>query len=412
MKQKSAPHNYAVFVARQPIFNRHKELYGYEILFRNGFENFYNSLDPDASTSRTLINSFLVIGTDSLTGGKRAFINFTEATLKTSIASFFPKEVLTVEILETVSITPEIISITKKLKSMGYKIALDDFVLSDEYRELLPYADIIKIDFLNTTTFERLQILNEVSRFNTRLLAEKIETYEDFHEALSMGYSYFQGFFFSKPEIIESKDIPIYKLNYLEILQQIHKEDVDFGKLEDIIKRDVSLSFKLLKFINSAAFGFASEIASIKHALALLGIREFKNWLSFIVLHSIAQDKPQELIVTSLIRAKFAELLASSSQFSTHTSECFLMGLFSLVDAFFDKSKKEILMQLPLTGDIKNAIMDMESPYSGIYKFITAYEKGDWEIVNKLSKQLQFPPEQITQSYRKAIEWANAFFMH
>jgi EAL and modified HD-GYP domain-containing signal transduction protein len=412
MKQKVQPHNFAIFVARQPIFNRHKELFGYEILFRNGFENFYNALDADVSTSKTLINSFLVIGTDSLTGGRRAFINFTETTLKTNLAYFFPKEVLTIEILETVPITSEIIAIAKKLKSQGYKIALDDFVFSDEYRELLPFADIIKVDFLNTTTYERLQIHNETSHLNIKLLAEKIETYEDFHEALSLGYVYFQGYFFSQPEIIESRDIPVYKLNYLEILQQIHKDDVDFGKLEEIIKRDVSLSFKLLKFINSAAFGFASQIGSIKHALSLLGIREFKNWLSFVVLHSIAQDKPQELIVTSLIRAKFAELLASSSQFKAVASECFLMGLFSLVDAFFDKEKKEIFGQLPLADEIKNAILYNKGPYSGIFRFITAYEKGNWEQVNKISHELQMPPEQIAQSYRKAIEWANKFFVH
>lgn len=412
MKQKVQPYNYTIFVARQPIFNRHKELFGYEILFRNGFENFYNSLDSDASTSKTLINSFLVIGTDSLTGGRRAFINFTETTLRTNLANFFPKEVLTIEILETIPITSEIIAIAKNLKSRGYKIALDDFVFSDEYRELLPFADIIKVDFLNTTTYERVQIHNETSHLNIKLLAEKIETYEDFHAALGLGYSYFQGYFFSQPEIIESRDIPVYKLNYLEILQQIHNDDVDFGKLEEIIKRDVSLSFKLLKFINSASFGFASQIGSIKHALALLGIREFKNWLSFVVLHSIAQDKPQELIVTSLIRAKFAELLASSSQFKAAASECFLMGLFSLVDAFFDKEKKEIFEQLPLADEIKNAILHNKGPYSGIFQFITAYEKGNWELVNKISQELQIPAEQITQTYRKAIEWANTFFVH
>ncbi len=411
MKQKPNKQNFSIFVARQPIFNRYKELYGYEILFRNGFDNFYNALDSDLSTSKILINSFLVIGTDSLTGGRRAFINFTEQTLKTNLAYFFPKEVLIVEILETVPITDEIIAIARKLKSQGYKIALDDFVFSDEYSELLPYADIIKVDFLNTTTFERIQIHNAISRFNIKLLAEKIETHEDFHEALSLGYSYFQGYFFSKPEIIESKDIPIYKLNYLEILQQIHKEDVDFGKLEEIIKRDVSLSFKLLKFINSASFGFSSQIGSIRQALSLLGIREFKNWLSFVVLHSIAMDKPQELIVTSLIRAKFAELLATPSYLKSNASECFLMGLFSLVDAFFDKDKKEILPELPLADNIKNAILDNEGPYADVYQFITAYEKGNWEMVNTLSHDMQIPAQQVAQAYRTSIEWANAFFL-
>lgn len=411
MKNKSKP-QHSVFVARQPIFNRHKDLYGYEILFRNGFDNFYNEMDHEKSTSRTLINSFLVLGTNSLTGGRRAFINFTESTLRSNSAYFFPKEILTIEILETVPVTPEIVSIAKKLKSHGYKIALDDFVFSEQYRQLLPLADIIKVDFLSTTVYERIQINNEISHQNVKLLAEKIETYEEFHEALTLGYTYFQGFFFSRPEIIQSKDIPVYKLNYLEILRQIHKEDVDFGKLEEIIKRDMSLSFKLLKFINSASFGFSSQIGSIKQALALLGMLEFKNWLSFIILHSIAQDKPQELIVASLIRAKFAELLADHANDKTFSSECFLMGLFSLVDAFFDKDKTQILNDLPLADNIKRAIISNEGPYSPIYQFITAFEKGNWEKVTQLSPELALPTQQIAQSYRNAIEWANEFFIH
>ncbi len=403
----SLPGAKGTFIARQPIFDRHKRVYGYELLFREGFDNFYKTIDGDYASSQTILSSFLLFGMDSITGGKRGFINFTKNLLENETASIFPRELLTIEILETVKPTEEIISKCKKLKKAGYMIVLDDFVFFEEYRPLLKIADIIKIDFRKITPESDRVILSLAEEYPVKLLAEKIETHREYQQAVDNGYSYFQGYFFSRPEIIEGKDIPVYKMNFLAILQEVHSRDFEYDHLENIIKRDVSLSYKLLKFINSAAFGFTSKIHSIKQALTLLGIDEFRKWISLIALSGMGNDKPEELVVTSIIRARFAEELALKSGMKDISSDLFLMGMFSLIDAFMDKPKKTILDDLNLDDDIKNALVGQPGPFTDYYKLMLLHEKGEWDPIEPLADRLELDEEVIAVSYLQAVEWAN-----
>ena len=401
------PEAKGTFIARQPIFDRHKRVYGYELLFREGFDNFYKTIDGDYASSQTILSSFLLFGMDSITGGKRGFINFTKNLLENETATIFPRELLTVEILETVKPTDEIISKCKKLKKTGYMIALDDFVFHEKYRPLLEIADIIKIDFRKITPESHSVILELADQYPVKLLAEKIETHQEYQHAVDNGYAYFQGYFFSRPEVIEGKDIPAYKMNFLAILQEVHSRDFEYDHLESIIKRDVSLSYKLLKFINSAAFGFTSKIHSIKQALTLLGIDEFRKWISLIALSGMGNDKPEELVVTSIIRARFAEELALKSGMKDISSDLFLMGMFSLIDAFMDKPKKTILDDLNLDDDIKNALTGQPGPFTDYYKLMLLHEKGDWDPIEPLADRLELDEEVISVSYLQAVEWAN-----
>ncbi|MEN6411469.1 MAG: HDOD domain-containing protein [Veillonellales bacterium] len=402
-----------VHVARQPIFDRSLNVFGYELLFRSNFINAYDGLDGDKATHSVITNSFLLISRETLTNGKKAFINFTANSIKNNIPSMLPENLVVVEILENVIPDEEIIAACRKLKHSGYILALDDFVFQPEYEPLLELADIIKVDFRITPPKERAELIQRLQSYSVKLLAEKVETFDEFKEALQMGYSYFQGYFFCKPVVVSGKTLPEYKANYLQILKELNQPQLDFSQLEAIIKRDVSLSYKLLKFINSALFGFKNPIHSLRQALILLGQKELTKWMSLITLNGIANHKPGELILESLIRARFAEMLAATFQLRQRMSDAFLMGLLSHIDALLDRPLQEILDELSLDEEIKQALLAKgHTPFSRLYQLILAYEKGDWTLYTAYAKEMQMDERKILNSYRESLVWAHDLIMY
>ncbi len=399
-----------IHVARQPIFDRNLKLYAYELLFRSGFSEFYDQSDGDLASSKTIMNSFLLFGLESLTGGRMAFINFTRKLLVGEVATIFPREQLGVEILETIAPDEEVIAACKRLKNAGYTIVLDDFIFKPELQRFVDMADIIKLDFRISGVRERQSLISQLGHDRVRFLAEKIETQEEFSEALTMGFSYFQGYFFARPEIISGKDIPGYKLNYLQMLREVHKSDADFGELEDIIKRDVSITYKLLRLINSAAFGFSTKIQSIKQALTLLGLKEFSKWVSLIALSGMGDDKPEELVLTSMSRARFCELIAPRIGMRDKSSDLFLTGMFSMLDAFIDQPMKEILNDLPLSEEIKTALLEGKNVYRTVLETAISYEKGDWEALSGLRASLGLDEDEFPPIFHSSIGWASRIF--
>ncbi len=395
-------------VARQPIFDREEEVYGYELLYRDGVDNAYNSdVDGDEATSQVLSNSFLTIGIDEVTGGKRAFINFTGNLLKDQTPVMFDNQIIVIEVLETVKPTEEIIAACRELKEQGYILALDDFVFSSEYISLLKLADIIKVDFLNTDKETRRKLVKIANKLDLELLAEKVETREEFETAVETGYSYFQGYFFSKPVLLKGKDLPTYPGNYLHALQEINRSEPDIDKVAEAISRDVSLSYKLLQLINSAAFMVRNEVDSIKNALMLLGIDEVEKWLNLMVVREIGKDKAQEVVRISLIRAKFAELIAERIGEQNRKSEFFMMGLFSLMDVLMNRSLGEILKELPIAKSIKRSLRGMPGTMKDVYELVVAYEKGNWEQFSTYTSQLELAEEEGGELFLKAIDWSN-----
>jgi c-di-GMP-related signal transduction protein len=397
------------FVARQPIFDGNKKIFGYELLFRHGLENFFDeTLDKDFASSKVLFDSFFLFDLNQLTRGKRAFLNFTERVLLSEVVNAFPKDSIIIELLENIEPTPEIIAVCKTLKSKGYLLALDDFQYHPRFLPLLQLADIIKVDFLTTPEADRRHIIQQGGEKKI-YLAEKVETLEEYRRAKEMGYTYFQGYYFSKPVIVAGKEIPSHKLNLVRILKEIHQVDMDFNQLGKIIQRDVSLSYKLLRFINSASFGFYNEIHSIRHALNLLGVLEFKKWISLVLLSQMGDDKPNELMINSLIRAKFCEFTAESIGYREKKSDFFLMGLFSLIDAFLDRPMAEILQELPISPDVKLAIQNPE--HQGIpnqvLHLIRNYEKSQWDTVSQLAMRLKIAEPEVLAHYLASIKWAN-----
>jgi EAL and modified HD-GYP domain-containing signal transduction protein len=244
---------------------------------------------------------------------------------------------------------------------------------------LLDITDIVKVDFQSTTRHTQRSIPDHLGNKSVRCLAERVETEEDYYVAQEMGYSYFQGYFFEKPDSKSGENIPSDKMNSLRILKEINRTDINIGRLEEIFKQDVTLSYKLLRYINSSYFGFPGEIRSIRHALSLLGSKESTKWLSVIALSSMGADKSEELVVSSLFRANLCESLAAILGMADKASELFLVGLFSLLDAFLCHPLQDILSELPLTRDVRNALLGNTSPLLPVYRLVTAYEKGDWE---------------------------------
>ena len=399
-----------VFVARQPIFTSTQKLFGYELLFRDSYENVYSADDGDQATSDVICNSFFAIGMDTLTGGKRAFINFTENLLKKEIPLLLPKNLVVVEILETVEPTLDVIAACEKLKQAGYMIALDDFVFQSPFTPLLELADIIKVDFLTTKGHDRKRVINHVGGKTVKFLAEKVETRADFEQAAELGYSYFQGNFFSKPVVLKGNTVSTNKVNQLRVLKVLHeldKENFNFATIENFIMYDVSLSYQLLRFINSAAFCLTSEICSVKHALVLLGKNEIMKWVSLIVMRTVGDADTDGILVISLVRAKLCELISGKSGLKQRESESFMMGMFSLIDVFIGRPLKNILAEMPISKDIKGALLGKQNPFREVYDLALAYERADWEVVTRIAAALGIEEGEIPDIYKSALEWAD-----
>lgn len=395
-----------VYLARQPIFNKNRKLYGYELLYRNSQINSFNCSDGDKASTDVMINSFHLFGIQNITGGKRAFINFTDNLLKEGIATLFPKKDLVIEILETVQPCADIIISCNDLKNKGYTLALDDFVFSEEYMPLIAMADIIKVDFMSTAPQVCQSLVKSLKNRSIKFLAEKIETNEEFEKAKRWGYSLFQGYFFSKPVILSVHDVSPIKLNYLQLIQRANAPEFDFEQIADIVQRDLSLSYKLLRMVNSVAFGLRNRIKSVRQALVMLGAKEIKKWVSLIAIRGIGDDHPEEIITTSLVRARFLEQLSVEYDKSINHDACFLTGLFSTLDVLMNRPMTEILKEIAITDDIVEALIHNEGRMGQAYRLILAYEKADWGQVTALCATLGCDQSKVSDIYLEALTWS------
>ena len=400
------------FVARQPIFDPHQKVYAYELLFRSGMDNFFDASDPDQASTSVIVDSLLLMGMEKLTGGDRAFINCTRNVLIKGYAALLPKDKVVVEILESVEPDDEVVGACLRLKRAGFMLALDDFIYEERLEPLLPLVDFVKIDFRETTEMDRRALVEKLSPRGIKMVAEKVETRSGLQQASEMGYTYFQGYFFSKPEIVVAQDIPGYKLNYLRVLQAVNQPEINLVELENIIKLEASLTYKLLRYLNSAFFGFRTEIRSIHHALALLGEEELKKWASLIAMAAMGADKPPELVVSVIVRAVFCESLAPRIGMMNRSNDLFLLGMMSLIDAVLDRPLPEILEKMPISHEVKEALLGVENRFRDVYETVIAYEAADWRSFAEKARKLNLDEETVPDLYLKSVEWAkNTFHM-
>ena len=344
------------YLARQPILDRDREVFAYELLFRDGIQNSCQIQNLEYASTSTLDTSFL-IGLEKITEGRRMFVNCPRDFLVQGYISLFPRDTVVAEILETVPPDEEVIEACQRLKQDGFLIALDDFVDDPKWAPIVALADFIKVDFRLTDRMEQRSLAARYARKGIRMLAEKVETPEEFSAGLQMGYSLFQGYFFCRPEIMQHHDLPAFKLAYLELLQAATAPEFNFEVLASKIKQEASLTFRLLRYLNSAAFGLRLEIRSIPHALSLLGERELRKWIAVVSVGVMADGKPGELMVVPLVRGRFCELLAPFAGMGDQTNDLFLLGLLSVMDAILDQPLETILAEMPVRQEIKQALL-------------------------------------------------------
>ncbi|MEI5908689.1 HDOD domain-containing protein [Bacillus spongiae] len=407
-----------VYVARQPIMDRDEKCVAYELLYRNRHIDVYHHENGDKATADVLVNSFINMGIDTVTNGKPCFINFTEEMLHFDFASIFSPDKMFIEILEEITPSQKLIDTVIKLRKQGYRVALDDFVLDVQNPlsvELLKNANIVKVDFHDTTKKQRQLIERLANAFNTLLLAEKIETREQYLEAKKAGYHYYQGYFFSKPVLIKSNDIPVNFYSYIQVIQQLSTKEPDISKIAKYIEQDLSLSHKLLKLINSPAFKTTKTIKSIQQGIVLIGLNELQKWISILAVREQwggSNYLSEELLRMCLTRGKLCESIGKKLLGNEGSSSCFLLGMFSLMDTVLQTPMKKILEDLPLDEEIKDALNGKDNLLHHILQAVKSCESGEWDYVESFISTYTVSSQFVFTSFKEACVWTESVLKH
>jgi len=390
------------YVARQPIVDREERVFGYELLFRDGLENAFSGDKEEAS--RATLDRSLLIGLDVLCDGRRAFVNCTRDTLIKGLVTLLPSMSTVVEVLENVPPDPDVVAACRALKEAGYMIALDDYVADDPRESMAEMADIIKVEMQLTTEEQRTAMIKRYGPWRCRMLAEKIETHAEFVRARDQGFVYFQGYFFRRPETMNTRDMPAHRMNYLRMLQEVSRPELDVPGLERLVKAEASVCYRLLRYLNSAIFGLKNEVHSVRHALSMLGEREVRRWVRLVAAVGAGQEKTSDLVLSALVRGRFGELL--SPRVPHGESDLFLLGLLSIIDAMLEMPMAEVLDRLPLDRETKSVLLGQPSSLRPVYRLMLAHESGEWEAAAELSRSLHLDPEDVAGYYWQAQQWA------
>ena len=393
------------YVARQPIFDRELDPFAHELLFRDGLDNALLLTDGTSATSNVMSNSVLAFGIQNLTAGKKAFINITREILLKEYVHLLPRDTVIPEMLGEIRPEPHVIDACRKLKDAGYQIALDD-VSGDDRGPLFEIADFVIVDFLLTDGKRRENLTKSLQKRNVKLVAKKIELHEQFERAVDLGYDYYQGFFFAKPQTLSRPEIPANKQHYLELARQVNRPSLSFDDLHDLIKRDVSLAYRLLRYLNSAYIGLPVEVRSIRHALVLLGEKEIRKWATLISLTCLGEDKPSELLLAALTRARCLETLGPILDLGAEAQDLFMLGLMSLLDAVVDRPMAECLAGMPLAQCILDALLGRGGRYRDILEVAIHYERAAWPDLEEASRRLGLSESQIPELHLEALRWA------
>jgi c-di-GMP-related signal transduction protein len=396
-----------MYIARQPIFTVHKKLFAYELLYRGTESTPLHHVSGNRATTRLLSSSFLTEGIDVISAGKPCFINFTEDLILKNIPLSFPKSQIVIEVLEDVKPTKDVIKACRNFVREGYTLALDDFIYDRSFEPLIELAQIIKIDVRLTPLDTIFKTLRKLSRFQVKLLAEKVECIDEFEKANKLGFHYYQGYFFNKPEKIHIKELTAVKLNLLNLMAEVTKKSTTMEKLHKIISVDIAISYKLLRFLNSAYFYRLQKVKTVRHAIAYLGEKELRRFILLAIVSELATNKPNELIRFSLVRAKFCELLALSSRYKEIADEIFLMGLFSFIDTMLDSNMSNVMDKLPLQDKVKEALSQGTGPCAPFLHAVISYERRQKEAFVTMAQTLEVDLSTIPEMYLTATKYAN-----
>lgn len=393
-----------IYIGRQPIYDAKLKVVAYELLFRSGkVSNEANVVDGDSATTNVIINAITEIGMDQLVGPHKAFINLTHNHILQMADLPLPelKNRLVLEILEDIKAEKTIVEAVKKLADDGFTIALDDFIYDESIQPLVDISDIIKIDLMALKEGELEDYVSNLTDGKRKLLAEKIETQEEFEQCKELGFDYYQGYFFSKPQIIKGHSLPANKLAIMKLLAKLQDSESSTEELAQTITQDITMSVRVLRYINSAQFGFGKEVDSIQQAIMMLGRTTIRNLANLVAMSQI-EDKPHELLIISMIRAKMSENIAHLLKMDKEV--CFTTGLFSIIDTLMDQDMEILIEGLPLTENIRAALIRREGELGKILNCVLAYESGDWKNAN----YDKFSINEVRDCYLDALKWASS----
>jgi EAL and modified HD-GYP domain-containing signal transduction protein len=392
-----------VFIGRQPILGPNLKTIGYEVLYRNCEIESANFSDEGVATAHVLLNTYLDIGLEHVVGSHLAFLNIPRQFLLERHCEALPKNRVVLEILENVEPSPPVIEAIASLSRQGYTIALDDFVYHDRFRPFLDLADIVKIDVLGKSEEQLQQETRQLRDYRVRLLAEKVESRVTFEACKQIGFFYFQGFFFYRPDIVRGREIPGNRTALLELLGKIQDPYVSLKRLVEFIRNDLSLSYKVLRYVNSAYVGLPKRVDCIEQAACMVGIDRIRTWATLIIM-ATGKDQPTELLVIALVRAKMCERLGHRLGAGS-PEKFFTMGLLSVLEALYESSMEDIVKNLSLPDDILEGLTKEAGRMGNVLHCVKAYEQGEWLEL----KYLQLSPATIRDFYLEAIGWANHF---
>ncbi len=390
-----------LLVGRQPIFDRNMRVYAYELLYRSSQENQANFKDGDQATVQVILNTLIEMGLDNIVGGAHAFINLTRNFILGKYPILLPSNRVVIEVLEDIEADPTVLSTLSDLKRSGFTIALDDVNDIERIKPFAGVSNIVKIDLMKIDRIELPELVNQARSYGFKTLAEKVETLADYNSCRRMGMDYYQGYFLCKPNVVQSKRMDSSRVVIMQSLAMLQNQKTNFTDLENIIARDVGLSYKLLRLSNSGYYSFTTEVKSLRQAISLIGLDTMRGWMSLILMTTL-QDKPPELTNIALQRARMSESLAKVYG-QPQPEIFFLIGLFSVLDALMDQSMDQIVNELNLSDVIKGALLRYEGLPGLVLHAIKAYENGDWQTV----KMLNVPDQMLTGIYLDSIKWTN-----
>jgi EAL and modified HD-GYP domain-containing signal transduction protein len=390
-----------IYVGRMPIYTPSLDVFGFKLLYRVKDNTKILIQESEKATSEIIFNTFIEIGLEKIAEDKLAFITIDNSYLTEKLPLPFPKEQIVLVIPKWVPMNNQTIAAIKRLKAERYWLCLEDRLGENIPEDVCNLVNIIKIDIQEMKT----QVLHERVDFyrttSARLMASKVQSQEDFEICKDIGFNYYEGYFLAKPRIVLGRRLPTNRFSLLKLLSCLFDPEADMGELEELIRQDISLSYRLLRMVNSAYYALDTKVESIRHALVILGLKQIREWLTILAMADV-NDRSTTLMTTAMIRGKMCELLAVSAGFKQE-DRFFTVGLLSILDAIMDLSMEEVLQNLPLLDDMNQALLTQTGPMGYVLSCVLAYENGEWNKVDLLKTN----PVDLRDAYLRAISWAS-----
>lgn len=393
-------------LARQPILDKHRKVFGYELLFRPGEQEDGGNASPELQSARVINEVMHLYGLKNLLNNRCCFVNFSRQSMLDQIYTVLPPDLTVIEIMESVEVDDLLIRACRQARSLGYSLALDHFVPDQGFEPLLPFVDLLKVDFPEMSDSQQSAIVKTSRQFGLDLVAERVECPQQFRQAKELGYQYFQGYFFCRPELVRAKRLSVNFARQMRLVTLAGQQEFCVEEIENVIRQDVALSYKLLRYLNSPVFPLRQKIESIRHAVTLIGPRHLRQWVLLLSVCDLGNQKPSELMNICLTRARFCESMAEKYPAVGMQEKCFVVGLLSVLDAMLDQPMEQILSDLALSDSIRDTLLQKQTPFRILLDLAIACEQGNWAEISRVAEACFLDEQDLVDAYLRAVAWA------